>query len=89
MIKFCLMATAAFGIVSGAALAQTSVTTSTQSITQAPPVIGSMSDTVHQRSVDDNGVVTDRTTTRTTGSTLMPDGDLATTHKTVETTTTR
>jgi hypothetical protein len=94
MIRFCLMATAAFGIMTGAAFAQlsssTSTTTSTQSATPAlPPVYGTSMDSSTQRTVDSNGVVVDKTKTYTTGTGITPSGDLTTTRKATESTTVR
>jgi hypothetical protein len=90
MIKYGLVAAAALGIMTGAALAQTSTTTSTQSTTSTPaPTAGVVVDSQSQRTVDSNGVVTDKSKTYTAGTTITPSGDLATTHKTTETTTVR
>ncbi len=90
MIKYCLVAAAAFGIMTGAACAQTTSTTSTQTTTSMPsPVVGSSIDSSSQRTVDSNGVVTDKTKTYSAGTTITPSGDLATTKKTSETTTVR
>jgi hypothetical protein len=91
MIKFCLMATAALGIIGGSALAQTSSTTSTQTTTSVPaaPVGAATIDTSSQRTVDSNGVVTDKTKVYTSGTSITPSGDMATTRKTTETTTVR
>jgi hypothetical protein len=89
MIKFCLVATAALGILAGGAVAQTSTstTTSTQSTTPiAPPVYGTSMDSSTQRTVDSNGVVVDKTKTYTTGTGITPSGDLTTTRKTTEST---
>jgi hypothetical protein len=47
------------------------------------------SETITQRSVDSNGVQTDRTRTITTGTTVSPYGDTTTTRRTTETTTVR
>ena len=74
----------------GAACAQTTSTTSTQTTTSMPsPVVGSSIDSSSQRTVDSNGVVTDKTKTYSAGTTITPSGDLATTKKTSETTTVR
>jgi hypothetical protein len=92
MIKFCLAATAAFGIMTGATLAQTSTstTTSTQSATPpAPPAYGTTVDHSSQHTVNNNGVEIDKSKTYTTGTGITPDGDVATTHKSTETTTVR
>ena len=92
MIRFCLAATAAFGIMTGAAFAQTSTstTTSTQSATPVlPPVYGTSMDSRTQRTVDSNGVAVDKTKTHTTGTGITPGGDLTTTRKTTESTTVR
>jgi hypothetical protein len=90
MIKFCLAATAAFGVMSGVCFAQTSTTTSTQSTTSTPaPVSGGTFDSSTQRTVDSNGVVIDKSRTLTTGTTITPSGDLGTTRRTTETTTVR
>jgi len=90
MIKYCLVATAAFGIMTGAACAQTTSTTSTQTTTSMPsPIVGSSIDSSSQRTVESNGVVTDKTKTYSAGTTITPSGDLATTKKTSETTTVR
>ena len=90
MIKFYLMATAAFGIMTGAAQAQSTTTTSTQSTTAIPaPMGGATVDSSSQRTVDSNGVVTDKTKVYTSGTAITPNGDLATTRKTTETTTVR
>jgi hypothetical protein len=92
MIRFCLVATAAFGLMAGAAIAQTSTstTTSTQSTSPAaPPVYGTSMDSTTQRTVDSNGVVVDKSKTYTTGTGIMPNGDLTTTRKTTESTSVR
>jgi hypothetical protein len=92
MIKFGLMATAVFGIMAGAAIAQTSTstTTSTQSTTPvAPPAYGTSMDSTTQRTVDSNGVVIDKSKTYTTGTGIAPNGDLTTTRKSTESTTVR
>jgi len=90
MIKFCLAATAAFGIMTGIALAQTQTLSTTRTTTTTPPVIvGGASDSSTLHSVDSNGVVTDRTRTNSTSTTVTPSGDLGTTRKTTETTTVR
>jgi hypothetical protein len=92
MIKFGLAATAAFGIMTGVCLAQTSTstTTSTQSAAPAYPApYGTTTDRSSQRTIDSNGVVIDKTKTYTTGTGIAPDGDLSTTRKTTESTTVR
>jgi hypothetical protein len=92
MMKFCLAATAAFGIMTGVSLAQTStsITTSTQSTTPAmAPTYGTSMDSSSQRTVDSDGVVTDKTKTYTTGTGITPSGDLLTTTKKTESTTVR
>jgi hypothetical protein len=92
MIKFGLAATAAFGIMTGVCLAQTSTstTTSTQSAAPAYPApYGTTMDRSSQRTIDSNGVVIDKTKTYTTGTGIAPDGDLSTTRKTTESTTVR
>ena len=47
------------------------------------------SEVISQRTVDSNGVETDRTRTITTGTTINPYGDTTTTRRTTETTTVR
>ncbi len=92
MIRFCLTAAAAFGIMTGVCLAQTSTstTTSTQStLPVTPPVYGSTENHSSERSVDSNGVVTDKTKTYTSGVGITPDGEAATIHQKTETTTVR
>jgi hypothetical protein len=94
MIRFCLAATAAFGIMTGTAFAQTSSSTSTTTSTQSaapvlPPVYGSATDSSTQHTVDSNGVVVDKTKTSTTGAGITPGGDLTTTRKTTESTSVR
>lgn len=92
MTKTWLAAAAALAMMTGGALAQTttSSTTSTQSTTAAPvPVTGIVSASRSQQTTDSNGVETDKTQTYSNGATVTPSGELATTRKTTETTTTR
>jgi len=92
MIRFCLAATAAFGIMTGVSLAQTSTTTTTSTQSASPvvtPSYGTAMDCSSQRTVDSNGVVVDKTKTYTTGTAIAPDGDLTTTTKKSESTTVR
>jgi hypothetical protein len=92
MIKFCLAATAALGIMTGVGLAQTSTstTTSTQSTAPAaPPTFGTSMDSSSQRTVDSNGVVIDKQKTYTSGTGITPNGDMSTTRKSTESTTVR
>jgi hypothetical protein len=86
MMKFCLAATAAFGIMTGVALAQSS-TTSTTSTTATPPVYSAPAAHSSERTVTDDGVVTDKTKTYTSGTGITPSGDLSTTHTKTNTTT--
>ena len=94
MIKICLTAAAAIGIMTGVSLAQTASTTSTTTTTQpmlsAPTTTtGVAVDSTSQRTIDSNGVTTDKTKTYTSGTVVTPAGDLSTTSKTMETTTVR
>ena len=92
MIRLCLAATAACGIMTGAAFAQTSTTTttSTQStVPVLPPAYGTSMHSSTQRTVDSNGVVVDKSKTDTTGTGITPGGDLTTTRKTTESTSVR
>jgi hypothetical protein len=87
MIKLCLAATAAFGIMTCAGFAQnaTSTTTSTQSTAPiAPPVYGTATS---QRTTTNDGVVTEKSKTYTTGTGVTQGGDLSATHTKTETTT--
>ncbi len=89
-MKFGFVATTAFSLMAGVALAQTSTTTSTQSTTSVPATTpGTTIDTSTQRTVNSDGVVTDKTKVYSNGTTVTPSGDLATTRKTTETTTVR
>jgi hypothetical protein len=92
MMKFCLAATAAFGIMTGVSLAQTSTSTvtSTQSTTPviAPRPTTSM-DSSSQRTVNSDGAVIDKTKTHTTGTGITANGDPVTTTKRTESTTVR
>jgi hypothetical protein len=88
MFKSLIAATAMVGLMTGVSLAQSSTTTTTQSTTSVPPpVAGVAVDSMSRRTVDADGVVTDKTKTYATGTTMAPSGDLATTRKTTETTT--
>jgi hypothetical protein len=92
MIRFALIATAVFGIMTAAAIAQssTSTTTTTQSTSPvAPPLFGTSMNSTTQRTVDSNGVVVDKSRTYTTGTGIAPNGDMTTTGKTTETTVVR
>jgi hypothetical protein len=96
MIKSWLVAMTAFGMLTGVAVAQTtsSSTTTTQSTNAIPvpmpvPVPGASSMTSTRQITDSNGVQTDQTRTTTNGTALLPGGDVATTHRTTETTTVR
>lgn len=92
MTKTWLAAAAALAMMTGGAFAQTttSSTTSTQSTTATPaPVVGAVSGSSRQQTIDSSGVQTDKTQTYSNGTTVTPSGDLATTRKTTESTTTR
>lgn len=92
MIRTWLAATMALSMMTGVALAQTSTssTTSTQSTTAVPALVpGTAGVTNTQQTTDSDGVVTDKTQTYTSGTTVAPSHELATTRKTTETTTTR
>jgi hypothetical protein len=91
MIRPWLAAAVALAMTTGVAVAQTSSssTTSTQSTTAAPAVVygGSSSTSTHQTTSSD-GVMTDRTQTKSNDTNVSPAGDLMTTKKSSETTTT-
>ena len=92
MNKTWLAATMALAMMTGVALAQTSSssTTTTQSTTAVPaPVYGGSSSSSSQQTTDSNGIQTDKTQTYTSGTTVTPSGDLATTRKTTDTVTVR
>lgn len=92
MIKTCLTATTILALMSGLALAQTSTTSTTTTQTTAPvavPMPGATTWSTSQRTTDVDGVTTDKTRAVTTGTTIAPNGDVATTRRTTETTTTR
>jgi hypothetical protein len=91
MTKTWFAAAAVLVMMTGGALAQTttSSTTSTESTTAAPvPVVGVVSSSNRQQTIDSNGVQTDKTQTYSNGTTLTPAGDVSTTRKTSESTTT-
>jgi hypothetical protein len=91
MTKTWLAAGAALALMTGGALAQTSTssTTSTESTTAAPvPVVGAVSASSSQQTMDSNGVETDKTQTYSNGTTVTPSGDVSTTRKSSESTTT-
>jgi hypothetical protein len=97
MTRTLLAATAALTLMTGVATAQTTTETTTTESTAPvvvpvpPPVVvpPPMTQTTSERTVDANGVVTDHTRTTTSGTSVSPYGDLTTTKKTVETTTSR
>jgi hypothetical protein len=92
MIKMWLAASMALALMTGVAVAQSSssTTTSTQSATPVPaPMLGGSSATSSQQSTDSNGVVTDKTQTYTNGTTISPSGNLVTTKKTTDSTSTQ
>ena len=77
-------------MMTGVAVAQTSSssTTSTQSTTATPvPVYGGSSSSSSQQTTNSNGVTVDKTQTYSNGSAITPAGDVATVHKSTETTT--
>lgn len=91
MTKTWLAAAAALTLMTGGAFAQTSTstTTSTESTTAAPvPMPGVVSASSSQQTVDSNGVETDKTQTYSNGTTVTPSGDVSTTRRTTESTTT-
>ena len=91
MTKTWLAAAAALAMMTGGALAQTttSLPTSNQSTTATPaPVVGVVSASRSQQTVDSNGVETDKTQTYSNGTAVTPSGDVSTTRKTSESTTT-
>jgi hypothetical protein len=92
MTKTWLAAAAALAMMTGGALAQsmtTSSSTSTESTVAAPvPVPGVVSASSSQQTVDSNGVETDKTQTYSNGTTINPSGDVSTTRRTTDTTTT-
>jgi len=98
MIRTCLSAATVLSLIAGAAMAQTvtSTTTTTQStvpmMVPVPgsvllPVPGTVTETVTERTVGSDGVMTERTTT--TGPAISPFGDGTTVERTTETTTIR
>jgi hypothetical protein len=90
MTKTFLAAMTAFGLMSGIACAQTLSTSTTSTTTAGTPlVIGGSSSYSTSKTVDANGVQTDRTHTTVDGTTVTPSGEVAATHKTTETTTVR
>jgi hypothetical protein len=89
MIRSWLVAATALAMMTGVAVAQTSSssTTSTQSTTPAPAqVYGGSSSSSTQQTTNSDGIVRDKTQTYSSGNTVTPSGDLATTHKSSETT---
>jgi len=76
-------------MMTGVAAAQTSSSSTTTQSTTAPvaPVYGGSSSSSSQQTTDSNGVTQDKTQTYSNGSGLTPSGDVATTHKSSETTT--
>ena len=92
MYKTLLTALAVLPLISGIAVAQTttSTTTSTQSTTvPVAPLVGATSTSSSQRTVDSMGVVTDKSQSTMTGTSVSPSGDTSTTRKSTETTITR
>jgi len=90
MTRIWLAATTALTLMTGVASAQ-STTETTTTETTAPIVVPAptVNETVSQRTIDSNGVVTDRTKTTTSGVAVSPYGDTTTTRRTTETTTVR
>jgi hypothetical protein len=76
-------------MMTGVAVAQTSSSSTTTQSTTAPlaPVYGGSSSSSSQQTTDSNGVTLDKTQTNSNGSAITPAGDIATTHKSTETTT--
>jgi len=92
MIKTYLAATTILALMTGFAVAQTSSTSTTTIQTTAPiaaPPAGTTSWSTSQRTTDVDGVTTDKTRAVTTGTTVAPNGDIATTRRATETTTVR
>jgi hypothetical protein len=92
MMKVCLAAAAAFGLMTGVALAQsstTSTTSTTSSPSVAPPVYYAPTAHSSERTTTNDGVVTDKTKTYTSGTGIAPSGELSATHTKSETTTVR
>jgi hypothetical protein len=92
MIKTWLAASMALALMTGVAVAQSSssTTTSTQSATPVPaPMLGGSSSSSTQQNTNSNGVVTDRSKTTTNGTSVTPYGNLETTRKTTDSTSTQ
>jgi len=92
MLRHCLAVTTALVMMTGIAFAQTSSssTTSTQSTPAMPvPVMGGSNSSSSRQTTDSNGVVTDKTKTHSTDTTLMPAGNLGTTEKSTTSTVTQ
>jgi hypothetical protein len=98
MTRSLLAATTALTLMAGIAVAQTTETTTTTTV-PAPVVVPvvpvvpaaptSVVDTMRQRTIDQNGVVTEQTRTTSQGVATSPYGDTTTTRKTTETHTVR
>ncbi len=97
MIKTFLAIPLALSMMTGVAFAQSSMSSTTTTTTNPPvvviapvlPMVGVTSSTATQSKTSFDGTVTDKTQTYTTGSAITPSGDLVTTKKTTESTTTR
>jgi len=92
MIRTWLAAATGLALMTGVAAAQmsSSSSTSTQTTTStAVPMPGSSSESHSQRTIDSNGVVIDKSRSNSTGVSVTPSGDVATTRKSTESTTVR
>jgi hypothetical protein len=91
MTKTLLVAAAALALMTAGAFAQpvTSSTTSTQSTTSAPTLPSVSSSSSTQQTTGSDGTVTNKTQTYTNGATIAPSGDVTTTRRSTDTTTTR
>lgn len=92
MYRCWLLAAVGLALMTGGAFAQTSSssTTTTQSTTAAPvPALGGTSWSSSRQTTDRNGVMTEKSETSTTGTTISPTGETVTTRKTTESTTVR
>lgn len=99
MIRTIFAATTALTLMMGAAVAQTTTTTTTETTASVPVVVPvvpvvpavptAVVDTMRQRTIDQNGVVTEQTRTTSQGVAATPYGDTTTTERTTETHTVR
>ena len=97
MIKTFLAIPLALSMMTGIAFAQMSTSSTTTTTTDTPvvvvapilPMVGVTSSTATQSKTSFDGTVTDKTQTYTTGTAVTPSGNLVTTKKSTESTTTR